>query len=107
MANLKLLIFAKKRTAKDGKTFYNYLTTLTRKSTGEAVPTQVKFRMDCGAPDPHNCPRYIIVDRSACNFSTKEIATDDGAKKCNTLWVSDWSDGGDYVDTSLEDIDTV
>lgn len=106
---MKLLIFAKKRTANDGKIFYNYLSTLVRKSTGEAVPVQVKFRQECGAPDPHKCPVYINVNKEDCNLSTRELTNeeDNTVKKVNTLWVSKWADGGKYVDTSLDDIDAL
>ena len=106
---LKLLLFSKKRTASDGKTFYNYLSTLVRKSTGEQVPVQVKFRQDCGQPDPHKCPCYITVEKEDCNLATKELMSEDDntIKKVNTLWVSKWQNGGEYIDHSLDDIDSV
>ena len=104
---MKILVFSKKRTASDGKTFYNYLATLVQKTTGESVPVQVKFRMDCGSPDPHNCPRYILVERENCNLTKKEITNEDNEVKIvRTLWVSKWSDGGEYIDHSLDDIDS-
>ena len=105
---MKLLIFSKKRTANDGKVFYNYLSTLVRKSTGEAIPIQVKFRQECGAPDPHTCPCYILVEKTDANLTSREILTDDNSvKKVNTLWVSTWKNGGDYIDHTLDDIDAL
>ena len=103
---MKLLIFSKKRTKADGTPFYIYIATLVRKSTGESIPCQVKFKQECGQPNPHTCPRYITVDKKDCNMNKREILTDTNeTKTVNTLWVSKWKDGGDYVDTSMDDID--
>lgn len=104
---MKITLFAKKRTSKEGKVFYNYLTTLVRKSTGETFAAQVKFREECGAPDPHKCPCYVVIDPKNCNITKKTITTDDGQKTVNTMWVSKWEFGGNYVDTSMNDIDAV
>lgn len=104
---MKLVIFAKNRTTKDGKkNFYSYFTKLTRKD-GEEITTSVKFREECGAPDGKKCPMNIIVNKSDCNFVEKGITytDDDGLTKDGidrTLWISNWSVGEPYVDESLD-----
>ena len=40
---MELTIFAKKRQSNDGRPFFTYLSTLTRKD-GEEIKVQVKFR---------------------------------------------------------------
>lgn len=104
---MKLNLFAKKRTTNDGKkTFYTYLSTVTRKD-GTEIPVQVKFREACGQPRGEDCPLVIEVDKKACNLSTKEIITDKDTGEVKTthrLWVSEWRLAGAYVDNSMDDI---
>lgn len=103
-----LNIFAKKRTTKDGKDFYNYLTTLTKKD-GEQETVQVKFRDDCGQPKADDCPRTIEVKKENANLVKRIITVpgrDDQPDKEveeRKLWVSEWEDRGDYIDHSLDD----
>ena len=104
---MKLTIFAKKRTTKDGRPFYSYLTTLTKKD-GEEVTVQVKFRDDCGAPKGENCPMNIVVDKTNCNYSEKirTYEDKDGNEEQFTdkvLWINAWSEGEPYVDTSMDE----
>lgn len=106
---MELVIFGKKRTSKDGRDFATYFTKLTKKS-GETITTSVKFREECGAPSLKDCPMNIVVDKSKANFVEKGITyTDaDGAEHeaiDRTLWVSEWTEGAPYVDTSLDDFD--
>lgn len=107
---MKLAVFAKQRTTVDEagkpKIFYTYLSTLIRKSTGEAVPVQLKFREKCGAPDPDLCPRYITVDKQDANLVYEEYEDDEGeVKKAAKMWITNWIDGGEYEDHSLDDFD--
>ena len=67
---MKLAIFAKKLTSREGRPFAKYFTTLTKKS-GEEIMVQVKFREDCGAPKPEECPMNIVVDKTDCNYREK------------------------------------
>lgn len=104
---MELTIFAKKRTSKEGKSFYTYLTKLTEK-TGEEVTVQVKFREDCGQPKGEKCPCNIVCDKSDLNYTekiNKYIDEDSQTEKEATsriLWVSNWSEGSEYVDTSMD-----
>lgn len=102
---MKLLVFAKKRTTKEGKKFNTYISRLTKKDNTE-VTCAVKFREECGAPKPEDCPCYIEVAKTACNMSTKEVVDKDtGAIYVNnTLWVSAWKMLPDkYEDTSMDE----
>ena len=101
---MKATIFAKKRQTREGKTFYTYLTTLTKKDGG-TLTAAVKFRDECGAPKPEQCPVILEVDKSAANLSHKEVTQEDGNVFVSyTLWVSDWSLTDEkYVDHSLDD----
>ena len=101
---MQLTIFAKKRRTGDGKTFYTYLSTLTRRD-GRNDTVAVNFRDSCGKPKPEQCPMNIIVDKTACNVSTREYVRASTGELCEskTLWVSAWTVGGSYVDTSMDE----
>ena len=106
---MELVIFAKKRTKKDGGDFTSYFTKLTKKS-GEEITTSVKFREDCGAPKREKCPMNIIVDKANANFVEKGITYEDAEGVEHegidrTLWISEWEEGAPYVDKSLDDFD--
>lgn len=104
-------IFAKKRTNKEGKTFYTYLTKLHKKSTDEDVTVQVKFREDCGAPKGDSCPCNIIFNPEDGNYSEKNeqiVNEETGEVKeitSRVMWINKWSEGSQYVDESLNDFE--
>ena len=101
---MTITIYAKKRITKEGKTFYNYLARLTQKSTGEVITAQVKFREECGTPKPEKCPMLIEVPKTAANMSTRDFTDEFGDKKtAYTVWVSEWKQGAEFVDTSMDD----
>lgn len=101
-----LNIFAKKRTTSEGKAFYSYLTTLTRKD-GEQETVQVKFREGCGQPNGQDCPRVIEVNKEDANLVKRMVQVEKNGQteevESRTLWVSGWTDKGEYVDHSLDD----
>lgn len=100
---MEITIFSKRRTSKDGKTFFQYLTTLTRKDNTTEV-LRVCFR-NVDAPKPETCPRNIIVERDNSNIATRHY-TDNSTgemKTSRTLWVSAWEQGTEYIDHSLDD----
>lgn len=102
---MKLLVFAKKRTTKEGKKFNIYISKLTKKD-GTEVTTAVKFREECGAPKPEDCPCYIEVKKNDCNMSTTEVTNHDTGEIYinNTLWVSKWTKLAEqFVDTSMDE----
>ena len=101
---MQLTIFAKKRT-KDDRTFYNYLSHITRSSTGESIAVQVKFPEEI-RPKPADCPMNIIVDKENANLSTRNYTKNDGtAGTAYSLWVGKWSEGEPYEDHSLDDFE--
>ncbi len=104
-------IFAKKRTNKEGKTFYTYLTRLHKKSTDELVTVQVKFREECGAPKGDQCPCNIVFAPEDANYNEKleEVINDETGEvsevMSRTLWISKWKEGNKYVDESMVDFE--
>jgi len=110
---MELTIFAKKRTTKEGKVFFNFLTRLTNKRTGEVETMAVRFRDPCPVPNAATCPMNIVVDKADCNVAvrnvtrkttdkdTGEVTEKEGINK--TLWVNAWEHGAAYVDHSTDD----
>ena len=103
---MEITVFAKKRTTKEGKTFYGYLTTLRRKD-GTEQTVSVRFRESCENPKPENCPMNIIVEKRSANLSKREFIRESTGEVMNsyTLWVSEWKNGSAYVDHSLDDFE--
>lgn len=100
-------IFAKQRTSKEGNKFYTYFTTL-KKADGTEITTEVKFKEECGAPDGKACPMNIKFDKADANFSEKTVTyTDANGEEQEAirrkLWISKWTEGEEYVDTSMDD----
>lgn len=100
---MKLEIFGKKRTNKEGKPFTTYLSRLTNMKTGEIIPVQVKFRMDVRLPE--KLPIIANVNKQECNLVHEEWANDEtgetGIK--NVLWISEVEAYENYVDHSMDD----
>ena len=103
---MQIAIFAKKRNTKEGKTFYQFLTTLEKKD-GTTETMRVAFRDIEGntVPKPDSCPRNIVIEKDDANVSTTKY-TDNATgqlKFRKTLWVSKWESGEPYVDHSLDE----
>ena len=102
---MKVTIFAQKKKTKEGREFFTYLATLTKKD-GSEDKVEAKFREECGAPDPKKCPLIIEVDKSDANISEKkEKYTDEvGEEKEVTrrrLWISAYSESEEkFIDSS-------
>lgn len=103
---MEITIYAKKRTTAEGKTFFSYLSTLTRKD-GTTQPVSVKFRDECGNPKPEKCPMNIKFDKGRANMATREFTREDTGETdiSYTLWVSRWEQGAPFVDHSLDDFE--
>lgn len=103
---MEITIFAKKRTTKEGKTFYSYISTLNRKD-GTKQTVSVKFRDECGSPKPEKCPLNIKFEKMDANLSTNDFIRDDTGEvaKSFTLWISAWEQGAPYIDKSLDDFE--
>lgn len=103
---MQISLFAKKRTTKEGKTFYQFLTTLEKKD-GTTETMRVAFRDIEGnsVPKADSCPRNIIVDKDNANVSTTRYTDNETGelKFRKTLWISKWESGDPYVDHSLDE----
>lgn len=104
---MKSTIFAKRRTTKEGKNFYTFLTTLTKKD-GTTITTSVRFSEDCNPPKPEECPLNVILDKTKCNLSKKKITNHETGETFEsfTLWVKGYTRSADtYVDHSMDDFE--
>lgn len=103
---MEITIYAKKRTTAEGKLFFSYLSTLTRKD-GTRQTVSVKFRDECGSPRPENCPMNVKFDKGRANMATREFVRKDTGEVMTsyTLWVSAWEPGTPFVDHSLDDFE--
>lgn len=106
---MEITIFSSKKTSKTGNSFFVYVTKLLNKATGEEEYFKVKFREeDCRKPDGNKCPMNIIVEKDDCHISIKEKEYEDtetgetGTYTDRIIWVSNWSEGSPYVDTSTD-----
>ena len=105
---MKVTIFAQKKKTKEGREFYTYLASLTKKD-GTTEKVEAKFREECGAPDPKACPVIIEVDKADANISEKkETYTDEVGEEREIirrrLWISKYSESSEkFVDSSLDD----
>ena len=102
---MKILIYAKKRTTSEGKTFFSYLTKLLSNKTGETITASVKFA-ECDAPKADTCPCYIEFDKADANLATKESIDEEtgNAFTSKTLWIKKYKVSDEkYVDTSLDE----
>lgn len=103
---MEITVYAKKRTTAEGKSFFSYLSTLTRKD-GTKQTVSVKFRDECGNPKPENCPMNVKFDKGSANMATREFVREDTGEvgTSYTLWVSAWEPGTPFVDRSLDDFE--
>lgn len=103
---MEITIFAKKRTTSDGrKTFFSYLTTLTRKN-GTPCTCAVKFAQPAEPVDPVDCPCNILVEKQDCNLTTEDYtdAKTDEVRTSHKLWVKGYKmSPNSYVDHSMDD----
>lgn len=109
MSAIRFALFVKRCTSKDGKRFYVYVANLERKDGSKQYVT-VKFSGDQKAPDPEECPMYILANREGSNLSRKiRNYTDPDTGEIHqvenyTLWVKSYSVSDEpYVDHSLDD----
>ena len=101
---MEIAVFAKRCTGKDNKTFYRYLSSLTKKD-GTAQTVAVSFRDEAGQPRPEKCPMNIIISKGDVNLASKTFVREDTGEvgTSYTLWVTKWKEGSPYVDHSLDE----
>lgn len=105
---MEITLYAKRRTTTDGKkTFFSFLTTLTKKD-GTPLTCSVKFSgKDNSEPDPAECPMNIIIFKEDCNLA-QESYTDNKTGEVRDsykLWVKKWIHGSEWRDTSMDEFD--
>lgn len=102
---MQITIYAKKRTSKDGRSFYNFLTRLTNQKTMETITPQVRFN-EGEAPKPEDCPINIVVPKGSSSLSTRTFTDRNGGQGIGyTLFVKEWQAGDPYVDHSMDDFE--
>lgn len=101
---MKITIFAKKRTNADGKVFYTYLGRMTKKD-GTYQSVQVKFKDGVSIPKPDRCPMIIEFNKTDANLSqyTYDNKQTGATGTGYNLWVSNWREGEEFIDHSLDD----
>lgn len=102
---MEITLFAKERKTQQGKPFWGYLAKLTNKKTGEIETIGVRFRQDCGQPDPKNCPMNIVIEKGDANISETTYTREDTGENATSknLWINKWKEGSKYVDHSMDD----
>lgn len=101
---MRVTVFSKKKTTKEGKAFETYFGTLQKKD-GTEMTTEIKFRDSVDMPD--NFPSVLVTDVRNCNLSHKKKIEDDGTfKTFPVLWVAAADQWEEYVDRSLDDFIT-
>ena len=103
---MKINLFGKKRTTRDGKkTFITYFSTLAKKD-GTEMKVNVKFREDAGQPE--HLPCVIEFEKQDANFSDETYEKEvDGVKVTESkkvLWVNKFIEH-EYIDKSLDDFE--
>lgn len=101
---MRLEVFGKVRTNKDGKPFTTYLSRITNMKTGEIIPIQIKFRM--GVELPKDVPVVMNIDKTDCNLVKENWENDTGETGVKyVLWVTKVKSYEAYVDHSLDDFE--
>lgn len=101
---MRLEVFGKTRTNKDGKPFTTYLSRITNMKTGESIPVQIKFRLT--AELPKEVPVVMNIDKTSCNLIKEDWKNEDGETGVkHVLWVTKVKSYEPYVDHSLDDFE--
>ena len=99
-------VFAKKRSTKDGsKSFYTYITKLTKKD-GTLMTASVMFPED-DKPKADDFPLTISFEKADANLSHKPIENEETGEvvgESHTLWLKKFTKSA-YHDTSLDDFE--
>lgn len=104
MATKEITLYAKKRNTKDGRVFYSYLTTLTKKD-GTPCTCAVRFVTPAVAPEASDCPMNIMIDKADCNMAVEKYTNEKTGEVRDSfrLWVRKYEQGSPYVDHSMDD----
>lgn len=105
---MKVTLFRKQGTTKDGRKFNIFVTTLNRKDGTKQYAT-VKYSGgdETKQFNPNKCPYIINVDKKHANIGITHWTDRNGeVREDYTLWVKDYTvSDEEYVDHSLDDFD--
>ncbi len=103
---MKINLFSKARTNREGRQFTNYIGKLVRRD-GTELTCNVKFRESAGKPDPAALPAVVEIMKQDSNLTKREYLDERTGelKTAFTLWANKWSIVGEYVDHSLDEFD--
>lgn len=101
---MRLEVFGKQITNKDGKPFTTYLSRITNMKTGEIISVQIKFRT--GVEVPKELPIVANIEKKNANLVKENWENEDGETGVkHVLWVSKVSSYEEYIDHSLDDFE--
>lgn len=101
---MRLKVFGKQRTNKDGIQFTTYLSRITNMKTGEIISVQIKFRM--GVELPKELPIVANIEKKNANLVEEDWENEDGETGVkHVLWVSEVTSYEDYIDHTLDDFE--
>ena len=101
---MRLEVFGKQRTNKDGKPFTTYLSRITNMKTGEIVPVQIKFRT--GVELPKELPIIANIEKKNANLVKEDWENEKGETGVkNIMWVSAVTSYEEYIDHTLDDFE--
>lgn len=105
---MKITLFRKQGTTKDGRKFNIFVTTLNRKDGTKQYAT-VKFSGEDERKNfnPNKCPYIIEVPKESANMQVKHWTDRNGEVRDDyILWVKDYTEANEvYVDHSLDDFE--
>lgn len=101
---MRLEVFGKQRTNKDGKPFTTYLSRITNMKTGEIISVQIKFRT--GAEVPKELPIVANIEKKNANLVKGNWENEKGETGVKyVLWVSAVTSYEEYIDHTLDDFE--
>ena len=101
---MRLEVFGKQRTNKDGKSFITYMSRITNMKTGETIPVQIKFII--GVEVPKELPIVINIEKKNANLVKENWENETGeAGVKNVLWISAVKSYEKYIDHTLDDFE--
>lgn len=105
---MKVTLFRKQGTTKDGRKFNIFVSTLDRKDgTKQYVTVKYSGEDENKQFNANKCPYIIEVDKHNANLQTKHWTDRNGEIRDDfVLWVKDYKVSDEvYVDHSLDDFD--
>lgn len=101
---MRLEVFGKQRTNKDGNPFTIYLSRITNMKTGEIISVQIKFRTEVEVPK--ELPIVANIDKKNANLVEEDWENENGETGVkHVLWVSAVKSYEEYIDHTLDDFE--